>query len=799
MMAARMRRMRVLCATCWAVLWWRWRRSLTQRLSRGAPNQATFRPLYDLQQPGAVLLNAGQQGAGKLAPVVIDPYLGRHLRPHQVEGVQFMYDCVMGLRSPAFTGCVLADEMGLGKTLQVITLAWTLLKQGPEGKPVASKVMVVTPATLCHNWAKEVKRWLGMERLQVFMLVAPGDTKDAVMQFKHGSVTKLCITSYETLRKHAADLEGTFDLLVCDEGHRLKAIGGNKTIDALMQLRCPRRVLLTGTPIQNNLQEFYALLSFVAPDLLGTAAAFKCVYATPIARAQERDATQDDKELGASRAAELNRKVAEVVLRRTQVILTKHLPPLTTFVLYCKPTDLQVTVYQHVLRKVLSLMASSSGMADETLGALTALKKLCNHPGLLAGDEAGSATQDKQGGPAAPRSKAAANAAAKAAVRQAQTGDGAGIAKSWVPSGLDLAKQDPTAAGKLVVLGSLLEAIAAAGERVVVVSTSTSALDLIDNLLATPRGLRTVRIDGNTGVGERQAIVDSFNNLGIGQVFFLSTRAGGAGLNLIGANHLVLYDSDWNPAADLQAMARIYRDGQKRPCSVWRLLTTGTLEEKIFQRQIMKGDLASATIASGDGPAAGRHFTQEELRRLFTLSLNTECETRDLLAGHGGASQAAVRWVDLAGLHGGPAAVAAAMEACAVTAHSQAAALRAAAASKAVTAASVIHKSDEAALALASANEHDEATGEGVGQDPAGGTGAGGDEACAAPEGRYGEEEEEAEEAVAGGKAAALAVQQLEDERPGIASKAAAGRAVAACRRRARIASSDDDDAELDD
>ncbi|GFH05607.1 uncharacterized protein HaLaN_00097, partial [Haematococcus lacustris] len=199
----------------------------------GAPHQAAFRPLYDLQQPGAVLLNAGQQGAGKLAPVVIDPYLGRHLRPHQVEGVQFMYDCVMGLRSPAFTGCVLADEMGLGKTLQV---------------------MVVTPATLCHNWAKEVKRWLGMERLQVFMLVAPGDTKDAVMQFKHGSVIKLCITSYETLRKHAADLEGTFDLLVCDEGHRLKAIGGNKTIDALMQLRCPRRVLLTGTPIQNNLQ-----------------------------------------------------------------------------------------------------------------------------------------------------------------------------------------------------------------------------------------------------------------------------------------------------------------------------------------------------------------------------------------------------------------------------------------------------------------------------------------------------------------------------------------------------------------
>ncbi|GLI69785.1 hypothetical protein VaNZ11_014483, partial [Volvox africanus] len=257
--------------------------------------------LHDPSAPGAVILNASQWDGGRgrlrdgrpVFPVVIDPYIGRHLRRHQEEGVRFMYGAVMGLSTPDKTGCILADEMGLGKTLQVITLAWTLLRQGPAGRPLVAKVLVVTPATLVDNWGREIKKWLGSERLQTLCLQQSAAAKQQILEFRQGCHQRMMITSYETLRKHTEGLKGAFDLLVCDEGHRLKSVGGNKTIDALLSLDCPRRILLTGTPVQNDLKEFYALLSFVVPDVLGTPAVFNRVYGIPITRAQEATATAE--------------------------------------------------------------------------------------------------------------------------------------------------------------------------------------------------------------------------------------------------------------------------------------------------------------------------------------------------------------------------------------------------------------------------------------------------------------------------------------------------------------------------
>ncbi|EFJ40540.1 hypothetical protein VOLCADRAFT_99672 [Volvox carteri f. nagariensis] len=558
-----------------------------------------------------------------VVPVVIDPYLGRHLRPHQQEGVRFMYEAVMGLTSPDRTGCILADEMGLGKTLQVITLAWTLLRQGPEGRPLAAKVLVVAPATLVDNWGREVKKWLGSERLQLCLYLpclslhcygtVTGQTYLQTLCLQQASAAK---QHYETLRKHAGDLKGAFDLLVCDEGHRLKSVGGNKTIDALLSLDCPRRILLTGTPVQNDLKEFYALLSFVVPDVLGTPAVFNRVYGIPITRSQEATATAEEKELGAGRASELQSKVAVFILRRTQALLAKHLPPLTSLTLFCKPSDQQIGLYSAVLRSkaVASLLYGGGGGEDNTLAVITALRKVANHPDLLL-DPSGDAGE--------------------------ATAEGANTGRTCSSSCLPSFSKQFTAtgshqaAGKMQVLSLLLSAIAARGERCVVVSTSTATLDLVGQLVCKAQGLTTVRIDGGTSVEGRQTVVDNFNKLGMGQVFLLSTRAGGAGLNLVGACHLVLYDSDWNPAMDQQAMARIWRDGQTKPCFVYRLLTTGTIEEKVYQRQLMKADLASATVTGGSGAAGGSKgggkFTREELRQLFSLNTATASDTRDLL------------------------------------------------------------------------------------------------------------------------------------------------------------------------
>ncbi|GLC51026.1 hypothetical protein PLESTB_000458000 [Pleodorina starrii] len=607
----------------------------------GAAAAAAVAPgLHDPTAAGAVVLNSTQWDGGRgrmrdgrpVAPVVIDPYLGRHLRPHQEEGVRFMYDAVMGLSTPDKTGCILADEMGLGKTLQVITLTWTLLRQGPEGRPLAGKVLVVTPATLVDNWGREVKKWLGSERLQVTLCLQQSSAaKQQILEFRHGCHQRMMITSYETLRKHAGELRGAFDLLVCDEGHRLKSVGGNKTIDALLSLDCPRRIVLTGTPVQNDLKEFYALLSFVVPDVLGSPAVFNRVYGIPITRSQEATATTEEKELGAARASELQSKVSVFILRRTQALLAKHLPPLTSLTLFCKPSDQQIGLYGAVLRSkaVASLLygGGGGGGEDNTLAIITALRKVANHPDLMLepngdGGDNGADAPDT----------------------------GRATSSSCLPSFNHQfsATGSHEAAGKMRVLSVLLSGITARGERCVVVSTSTATLDLVGSLVCGAQGLTTVRIDGGTSVDGRQTVVDNFNKLGMGQVFLLSTRAGGAGLNLVGANHLVLYDSDWNPAMDQQAMARIWRDGQTKPCFVYRLLTTGTIEEKVYQRQLMKADLASATVAGGSGAGSGRgagggKFTREELRQLFSLNTSTASDTRDLLPQ---GNVAGLRWIE---------------------------------------------------------------------------------------------------------------------------------------------------------
>ncbi|KAL3144372.1 hypothetical protein ABBQ32_004125 [Trebouxia sp. C0010 RCD-2024] len=571
--------------------------------------------LHNPHAEGAVVLNQAQwQQAGEggaVWPVVVDPHVGRHLRPHQSQGVQFLYECIMGLREANRFGAVLADEMGLGKTLQVIALLWTLIKQGPQGKPVAKRVIVVTPSTLTQNWAAEVQKWLGAERCKALTMQPGAGAESQVRDFKHGTVWPIMIVSYETLRKFAEGLAGFCDVLICDEGHRLKAAQGSKTMTSLLALGCQRRILLTGTPVQNNLDEFFAMISFVNPDLLGNLATFKRVFADPISKSQDRSASPEEQQLGQERSKELSRRVDSFVLRRTNEINARYLPALTSYVIFCKPSDLQVELYKQVLqsKSVAALMSGrASEPSDGVLSIITTLRKLCNHPDLL----------------------------------HSSAGNGeAGSLEQLFP----LAYHRNTAehSGKMRCLKLLLHSILSrdSPDKAVIVSNSTAALDLVQ-ALCQQQSYSTVRIDGATDVNKRQDIVNSFNLYGSAQICLLSTRAGGAGLNLVGANRLVLFDSDWNPAVDLQAMARVWRDGQRKPCLVYRLLTTGTIDEKIYQRQLMKGQIANMMEGQGAGKGkkggAGSGFSVEDLKELFKLRLDTPSDTHDLLC-KGSASQ----------------------------------------------------------------------------------------------------------------------------------------------------------------
>uniref|UniRef100_A0A453PN87 Helicase ATP-binding domain-containing protein n=1 Tax=Aegilops tauschii subsp. strangulata TaxID=200361 RepID=A0A453PN87_AEGTS len=320
--------------------------------------------------------------------IEVDHLLVRYLRPHQREGVQFMFDCVSGLLSDdGIAGCILADDMGLGKTLQSITLLYTLLAQGFEGKPMVKRAVIVTPTSLVSNWESEISKWLkGKVHLLALCESTRADVLSGIGSFlKPLSRLQVLIVSYETFRMHSSKFEipGSCDLLICDEAHRLKN-DQTLTNKALAALPCTRRILLSGTPMQNDLEEFFSMVNFTNPGVLGDAAYFRRYYEAPIIRGREPTATAEEKKLGSERSGQLSAKVNQFILRRTNALLSNHLPPKIVEVVCCKLTPLQMTLYNHFIHsKNVKRLISEEAKSSKVLAYITALKKLCNHPKLI--------------------------------------------------------------------------------------------------------------------------------------------------------------------------------------------------------------------------------------------------------------------------------------------------------------------------------------------------------------------------------------------------------------------------------
>ncbi|KAL8783429.1 MAG: hypothetical protein Q9213_004629 [Squamulea squamosa] len=531
--------------------------------------------------------------------VVIDPILSKKLREHQREGVKFMYECVMGLRDFNGHGAILADEMGLGKTLQTITLLWTLLKQSPyqSGSSVIKKALIVCPATLINNWRKEIRKWLGLDRIGV--LVA--DAKTRISHFTHGKTYSVMIVSYERLRTIQAELakgQGV-DIIVADEAHRLKTIK-NKSLQAIKAFPTEKRIFLTGTPVQNDLGEFYMMVDSVNPGVLGSKKAFGRELEVPIARGRQPTASSEDVEQAEECNKELIRLTSPFILRRTADVLAKYLLARTEHVLLCRPTHAQKVVYRHLLANP-AFHAATLGNPECSLQLINLLKKVCNSPALLKGKDDAKDTPEI-------------------------IPDNAALLAGIPPNLL----RNNAGSTKLRTLDQLLHIIrSTTSEKVVLVSNYTSTLDLLGGLL-TSVGHSFSRVDGSTPSNKRQELIDDFNRSTAEScfAFLLSAKAGGLGINLIGASRLVLFDVDWNPATDLQAMARIHRDGQRRPCFIYRFLMGGGIDEKIFQRQTVKLGLASNIM---DQKEETNSFTKEDLKDLFRLDEGLSCQTHDLI------------------------------------------------------------------------------------------------------------------------------------------------------------------------
>ncbi|KAG7447908.1 uncharacterized protein BT62DRAFT_930006 [Guyanagaster necrorhizus] len=547
-------------------------------------------------------------------PVVIDPRLSKILRPHQVEGVKFLYKCTTGKVVENQYGCIMADEMGLGKTLQCIALLWTLIKQSPHaGKPSIEKCIIACPSSLVKNWANELVKWLGKDAINV--LAVDGKGGKTVLLEKVAQWVAACgrnvtqpvmIVSYETLRTLSVYLANcAIGLLLCDEGHRLKN-SESLTFTALNALDVKRRVILTGTPIQNDLSEYFSLLNFANPNFLGSKNDFRKNFENFIIRGRDAMASDAVKAESEKKLKELGGLVTKFIIRRTNDLLSKYLPVKYEHVVFCGLSDFQLSLYRLFISSP-EIKALLRGADSQPLKAINILKKLCNHPELL------NLPEDLQG--------------SEHLIPEGFVGAGAAGGSSRVGGGRNQTVRCDWG-GKFLVLERFLHQLrATTNDKIVLISNYTQTLDLFEKLCRSKK-YGFFRLDGTMTITKRQKLVDQFNNPeGKEFIFLLSSKAGGCGINLIGANRLILFDPDWNPAADQQALARVWRDGQKKECFVYRFISTGTIEEKIFQRQANKQALSSAVVDENENTE--RHFSIDALRQLFLFNENTICETHE--------------------------------------------------------------------------------------------------------------------------------------------------------------------------
>uniref|UniRef100_A0A8C4WIY6 DNA excision repair protein ERCC-6-like n=2 Tax=Gopherus evgoodei TaxID=1825980 RepID=A0A8C4WIY6_9SAUR len=510
--------------------------------------------------------------------------------------------------------------MGLGKTIQIIAFL-----SGMFDAELIQFVLLVMPTTLVSNWMREFANWTPGLRVKDFHGTSRTERNRKLerIQRKNGIV----ITTYQMLINNWQQLsslsgqEFVWDYIILDEAHKIKSPSA-KTTKSVYAIPAKNRILLTGTPVQNNLREMWSLFDFACQGaLLGTAKTFKMEYENPITRAREKDATPGEKALGLKISENLMTIIKPYFLRRTKDDIQKkyksdevktHLPedqsknfapvmPSLTrkndFIVWVYLAPVQEEIYRNFLsldhvKEV--LMTTRSPLAE-----LNVLKKLCDHPRLLS---ARACSQlGLEGGGYSEQNDENEGDAFSGANKIDHLSDEILIQES----------------GKLLFLMGLLERLQEEGHRTLVFSQSRKMLDIVERIL-THRNFRTMRIDGTvTHLVERERRIGVFQSNKDYSVFLLTTQVGGVGITLTAASRVVIFDPSWNPATDAQAVDRAYRIGQKENVVIYRLITCGTVEEKIYRRQVFKDSLIRQT--TGDKKNPFRYFTKQELRELFTL------------------------------------------------------------------------------------------------------------------------------------------------------------------------------------
>uniref|UniRef100_A0A9J7Z3N6 DNA helicase n=1 Tax=Cyprinus carpio carpio TaxID=630221 RepID=A0A9J7Z3N6_CYPCA len=640
------------------------------------------------------------------------------LKPHQVDGVQFMWDCccesVRKVEKSSGSGCILAHCMGLGKTLQVVTFLHTLLLCE---KLNFSTALVVCPLNTVLNWLNEFEKWQeglkdeeSLEVTELATVKRPQERAYALQRWQEdGGVMIIGYEMYRNLTQgrniKSKKLKETFqktlvdpgpDFVICDEGHVLKN-EASAVSKAMNSIQTRRRVVLTGTPLQNNLIEYHCMVNFIKENLLGSVKEFRNRFINPIQNGQCADSTLTDVRVMKKRAHILYEMLAGCVQRRDYTALTKFLPPKHEYVLAIRLTPIQCKLYRYYLDHftgVGSALESGRGRAGTKLFQdFQMLSRIWTHPWCLQLDyiskenkgyfdedsmEEFIASETEESSMSLTSEDEKPKRKKKRGKGKEQSSDKSDsddleVIKEWNtssrggnPEGRNRAepveevrvsnsgpgspspdwyKEFVTEAdseilehsGKMVLLFEILRMAEELEEKVLVFSQSLISLDLIEDFLELAgrakeegklspykgegkwfRNIDYYRLDGSTNAMTRKKWAEDFNDTSNvrGRLFLISTRAGSLGINLVAANRVIIFDASWNPSYDIQSIFRVYRFGQVKTVFVYRFLAQGTMEEKIYDRQVAKQSLSFRVV---DQQQIERHFTMNELTELYAF------------------------------------------------------------------------------------------------------------------------------------------------------------------------------------
>ncbi|KAK4368037.1 hypothetical protein RND71_011829 [Anisodus tanguticus] len=502
---------------------------------------------------------------------------GGKLKSYQLKGVKWL----ISLWQNGLNG-ILADQMGLGKTIQTIAFLAHLKGNGLDGP-----YLIIAPLSTLSNWLNEMERFVP----SINAIIYHGDKKQRdEIRMKHmpktiGPKFPIVITSYEVAMIDARKFLRHYNwkYLVVDEGHRLKN-SKCKLFKELKLLPIENKLLLTGTPLQNNLAELWSLLNFILPDIFSSHDEFESWFDLSGKCNNEAEKEEMEEKRRAQVVAKLHAILRPFLLRRMKVDVEQMLPRKKEIILYATMTEYQKKFQEHLINRtlegyLLENVSTGNGFKGKLNNLMIQLRKNCNHPDLLESLYNGS---------------------------------------NFYPPVEQIVEQ----CGKFRLLDRLLSKLFTRKHKVLIFSQWTRVLDIMDYYFS-ERGFDVCRIDGSVKLDERRRQIKEFNDVSSKfRIFLLSTRAGGLGINLTAADTCILYDSDWNPQMDLQAMDRCHRIGQTKPVHVYRLSTALSVEGRILKRAFSKLKLEHVVIGKGQ-------FKQE--RSKPSMDVKDVTEEEDLL------------------------------------------------------------------------------------------------------------------------------------------------------------------------